>query len=353
MSLVFIKAPNFPCSRLICTPPSQSLIAHLHSIWAPCPPQHITHITQTHTHFAGPAPVFLSGPRARHRSVSCVHQQALHMSSPPTPPCALSFNLEFHYNRISWTFYVSFSCAADVLDWHKAKEKERERRRAGKALSESMRKKIQLLVHIHVFLLFSSCQLACLFISTLLHPQGDGWLGLPWLMPKGYGANGPAVLRGLWQAAVPPHWFWPNLNGMFLWWVLSGLVSVSYSPSWSKLSPMPKNKERHSLENHSEDHLALTSGESQEFLSHTVESEKSPQKNLVSFFVVVSITQIWSLLKFAKTHMHVYTHKRARSQPFYTLLKISFVYTPPTQKIPMYWNAQGKALWSPSVFVTL
>lgn len=184
-------------------------------------------------------------------------------------------------------------------------EREREGETEGWKSSQWINeKKIQLLVHIHVFPLFSSCQLACLFISTLLHPQGDGWLGLPWLMPKGYGANGPAVLRGLWQAAVPPHWFWPNLNGMFLWWVLSGLVSVSYSPSWSKLSPMPKNKERHSLENHSEDHLALTSGESQEFLSHTVESEKK-----FSFFCCCCFyhTDLISLEICKNTHARVYT----------------------------------------------
>lgn len=36
-----------------------------------------------------------------------------------------------------------------------------------------------------------------LFTSALLHPQGDGWLLLLRLMPKGYRANGPVVLGGL------------------------------------------------------------------------------------------------------------------------------------------------------------
>lgn len=80
MSLLFIKAPNFPYSHLI-TPPPILGSQHTCTQYEPLALPTTSHTHHTHMQFAGPAHVFLS-PRPRHHSVSCVHQQASHMSHP-------------------------------------------------------------------------------------------------------------------------------------------------------------------------------------------------------------------------------------------------------------------------------
>lgn len=265
--MVFIKAPNFHNSHLINLPPAS--VSHSTPALNMNSPELPTILHTTH---AGSARVLLSGPQPRHHSVSCVHWQAFHMSSPPTAPhCSLSFNLEFHCNRISWTLYVSFSCAADVLDWHKAKEKERQGSRRCRLANKSTAS-YQFTFMCFFFSLHVNPRL---FTSTPLHPQGDGWLLLPWLMPKGNRANGPAVLRGLWPEAICPHWFCPCLNGMFLWWALSELVSMSYPPPWSKLPPKPGTREAL---------LVLTSGNIQILLLPYYEILGIPMKFLLHIF---------------------------------------------------------------------
>lgn len=59
------------------------------------------------------------------------------------------FNLEFHCDRISWTFYVSFSCAADVLQEPRAKRTEKGR--SGSPLSRPMKMQQSTSSHSSVF----------------------------------------------------------------------------------------------------------------------------------------------------------------------------------------------------------
>ena len=157
MSSVFIKAPNFPCSHLI-TPPPTSVSHRTCSQYEP--PALPTTSQHTHTHTDAVCRTCSYVPKRPSAS------SPLCVMYPPTgithelpllhPPRSLLFNLEFHYNRISWTFYISFSCATDVLDWHKVKDGEREREkererererecgRAGNALSRPMKEKKKL-----------------------------------------------------------------------------------------------------------------------------------------------------------------------------------------------------------------
>lgn len=77
----------------------------------PSPPHH----TLAHMPLAGPALMF----------PSALGSSPLHVMFPPAgvtherpllrPPHSLWFDLEFHENRMSSPFYISFSCAADVL----------------------------------------------------------------------------------------------------------------------------------------------------------------------------------------------------------------------------------------------
>lgn len=259
----------------------------------------------------------------------CPHWQILHTWAPPQPTAhmalslSVSFALDFHCNRISWAFYISFSCAADVL---KAAQSKREREVLEQLLVNQQQPATS--SHSCIFLLFSFHVSSRRFTSTPLRPQGDGWLLLLQIEPKGNRANGPAVLRGLRPEAVCPCQFRLNLNGMFLWWALSDLVSMSYTLSWSKLSPVPENWERSTYKNRWMELSVVAAGER-------------------DFFFTTSCGFLKNSNKF---YMFEWT-KGLKQNPC-TKFNISFVYIP-LPKSPTVLECEGKAIWSPSVFAAL
>lgn len=228
MPLVFIKALNCPCSHLI-IPPS----THLHSIWAPCPAHHITD-----SPLAGPSHMFLSGLQPPCCCVMCPPKGITHPShSRPAPfHSTWSFITTGYPEHFTFPSVVQQMCSTGTK-W----KRRRERERAGNTLSQPVERKHSSHRFTCMCFLFSRhvrshvCSLPLCRTSKVtvglgcrgLCPKATGWLD--WLRSRVCG-------RGR---------FWPNLNGMFLWWLLSGLVSVSYSPSWWKLCRQHRNAEKH------------------------------------------------------------------------------------------------------------
>lgn len=181
MSLVFIKAPNFPCSHLITPPPSQSLTAHLHSIWAPCPPHHITH-----THCSKAALGLVTAPC--HVSTDSRHYT---WATPPTPTL-FSFHSTWSFITTGYPEHFTFPSVVQQMCSTGTK---RRRGRAGSALSRPMKNSpcssyrltsMCFLFSLHVNSHVCSLPLCCIPKVT----AGSGYRGLR------LKANGPVVLCG-------------------------------------------------------------------------------------------------------------------------------------------------------------
>lgn len=108
--------------------------------------------SHTHAQFAGPAHVLLSGPLPRHHPVSCVHQQALHMSYPSYTHPVL-FHSTWSFIATGYPEHFTFPSVVQQM-CPTGTEREWESWKCSQSPNE---RNSQLPAHMRVFPLFSSC----------------------------------------------------------------------------------------------------------------------------------------------------------------------------------------------------